>query len=88
VKPAQRPHFIAPDRVRAWGAVLDPADLQGYAGEVDLFPTQVADLGGPQPVPVGEQDHVRVTMAVTVAPDGLDQRLDLVSCVRKVSGYK
>jgi hypothetical protein len=59
------------------GAVLDPADVQGCAGEVNLVPTQVADLGSPQPVPVGEEDHRRVTMAVTVVPRGLEQGLDL-----------
>jgi hypothetical protein len=45
--------------------------------EVDLVPVQVADLGRPQPVPEGKQDHGRVTMAMPVALGGLDHCLDL-----------
>ena len=38
---------------------------------------EVADLGRPQPVPEGQQDHGGVAVAVPFAPGGLDQRLDL-----------
>ena len=61
----------------AGGAVLDPADVQHRAGEVDLVPAQVADLGRAQSMPEGQQDHGGVAVAVPVAPGGFDQRLDL-----------
>ena len=64
--------------MRARGAVLDPADVEDGAVEVDLVPAKVADLGSPQAVPVGQQDHGGVAVTVAVAPGGLDQRLDLV----------
>src|SRR5450631_2202140 len=51
--------------------------MEHCAVEVDLVPAQVADLGRPQPVPEGEQDHGRVTMAMPVALGGLDHCLDL-----------
>ncbi len=31
--------------------------MQATRGELDLVPLQVAHLGGPQPMSVGEQDH-------------------------------
>jgi hypothetical protein len=77
MKPPQRPQLVALDRGRARRAVLDPADVEQRAVEVDQVPTQIADLGGPEAVPVGEQDHGRVTMAVPVASGGLEQGLDL-----------
>jgi hypothetical protein len=45
--PAQDPHLVAKQRVRAWGAILDPAHMQDGGIEVDLIPTQVAQLGCP-----------------------------------------
>jgi hypothetical protein len=51
--------------------------VEHRAVEVDLVPAEVADLGSPQPVSVGEEDHRRVTMAVAVFPGGRKQGLDL-----------
>ena len=45
--------------------------------EVDCVPTEVANLGSPEAMPVGEQDHGGVAVAVAVAFGRLDQRLDL-----------
>jgi hypothetical protein len=64
--------------MRARGAVLDPADMEHAAFEIDLIPTKVADLGRPQPVPEGEQDHGGVAVTVPVALGRLDQLPDLV----------
>jgi hypothetical protein len=75
--PAQGPELVALDRMRAGCAVLDPADMEHGAIEVDLVPTQVADLGGAEAVPAGEEDHGRVTMAVTVAPGRLESWLSV-----------
>jgi hypothetical protein len=55
MQPAQSAELVALDRVGAWGAVLDPSDVEHGAVEIDLVPAQVADLGGPQAVPVGQQ---------------------------------
>jgi hypothetical protein len=46
MQPAQRPELVALERVGARGAVLDPADVEHCAAEVDLVPAQVADLCG------------------------------------------
>jgi hypothetical protein len=55
LKPAQGPHLIAEQRMCAWCAILDPPHMQDGGIEVDLIPTQIAQLGCPQPVP--ERQH-------------------------------
>jgi hypothetical protein len=60
--PAQRPELIALDRVCARGAVPAPADVRHRFVEVDLVPTEVAHLGRPRAVPVGQQDHGRAAV--------------------------
>src|SRR5262245_43125217 len=58
----------------ALGAVHVEATLR----ELDLLPLQVADLGGPQTVPIGDQDHRRIAMAVAAMLAGaVHQPLDL-----------
>jgi hypothetical protein len=59
----------------AWHAVLDPPHMQDRRSELDLVPTQVAQLGSPQPVPEGDQDHggVPVTVAVRLGRLGLNR---------------
>jgi hypothetical protein len=54
----QRPHFIADNRMRGRGALLDPADVQDSAGEIDLVPTQVDQFAGSEAVPVGTSTMV------------------------------
>jgi len=39
-------------------------NVQAALGEFDLLPLQVADLGGPQAMAVGHQDHGRVAMPI------------------------
>jgi hypothetical protein len=77
-EPAQRPQFVALYRVGARVAVLDAADVEHGAVEVDLVPAQVARFGRPEALPVGQQDHGRVPVTVPITSDCLDQRLDLV----------
>ena len=48
--------------MRAGGALLDPADVQGGRSEVHLLP-------------VGHKDHGGVSVVVTIVPGGLDQPL-------------
>jgi hypothetical protein len=52
--------------------------MQNGAVEIDLLPTKVHDLGGPQPMPKGDQDHRRIPMPVTVSPGRGHEGLDLV----------
>jgi hypothetical protein len=55
-------------------------DVQTAGIEFDLMPLQVAQLGGPEPVAVGQQNHGRVAVAVaTMLARGLDQPLDLTA---------
>jgi hypothetical protein len=48
--------------------------------EAHLVPAQVANLGRPEPVPKGDQDHGRIPMTVAVSLRGLDQGVDLAGC--------
>jgi hypothetical protein len=78
LKPAQRPQFIADNRVRRRRAALVAPDVHHAGGKVDLVPTQVNQFGDPQAVAIGDQDHGGVAVAVAVAvADSLDQPLDL-----------
>jgi hypothetical protein len=77
LEPSQRPKLVAKQRVRAAGAILDPPDMQHGGVELDLVPAQVAHLGRPKPVAVGEQDHGCIPVPVPIALGGLDQHLDL-----------
>ena len=61
----------------AWGALLDPADVQRGGPEVHLIPPQVHQFGGPQAVPVGHKDHRGVPVAPAVSRGGFHQPLDL-----------
>jgi hypothetical protein len=51
--------------------------MEHGAAEVDLVPAEVANLGRPEPVPEGDQDHGRVPMTVAVGLGGVDQGVDL-----------
>jgi hypothetical protein len=59
---AQRAQFLAPQRMRAGGAVLRPAHMQAAGGKLDLRPLQITQLRRPQAVAVAEQYHGRVAM--------------------------
>src|SRR5215467_9130396 len=66
------------DWVHTWDSVLDPVNVQAALGQLDLLPLQVADLGGPQTVAVGHQDHGRVAMPIAAMLSGaVHQPLDL-----------
>src|SRR6266853_3765485 len=54
--------------MRAWGAILDPPHMEHRAIEVDLVPAQVADLGRPEPMAEGHQDHGGVPVTVAGWP--------------------
>src|SRR5262249_10600544 len=64
--------------MHAGDSVLDPVNVQPALGQLDLLPLQVADLRGPQAVPVGDQHHGRIAMAVAAMLSGaVHQPLDL-----------
>ena len=74
----KRPHLVTADWMYAGDPVLDPVNVQAALGEFDLLPLQVADLGGPQTVPIGDQDHGCVAMPVAAMLSGaVHQPFDL-----------
>lgn len=55
------------------GAAFEPPDMQAAMGEVDGVPAQRHQLGRPQPVPVGDQHHGGIAVAVAILPASIDQ---------------
>jgi hypothetical protein len=55
------------------GALFNPPDVQRGGPEVDLIPPQFHQLGNPQAVPVGHQDH-RGTKVLPLIDYGLGQK--------------
>jgi hypothetical protein len=51
--------------------------MQPAMVEVDGIPAQRDELARPQPVPVGDQHHSSITVAVVILPGGPDQAGDL-----------
>src|SRR6516162_3225079 len=59
-------------------AALEPGDMEQTTREIDLAPFEPAQLADAQAVPVGDEDHRGITMAVATALASRgDQRLDL-----------
>src|SRR5258706_5948317 len=77
LEPTQRPELVTLERMDRWRATLHAPDMQARLIEVDLAPTEIADLGRPQATPVRDQDHDGVPMAVPVALGRGDQLIDL-----------
>jgi hypothetical protein len=63
--------------VGAWGALLDPTDVEGSRSELDLIPPQVHQFRRPQTVPISHEDHRAVAVTPTVSRSGFHQPLDL-----------
>jgi hypothetical protein len=63
----QRSQLVSYDRMNAGRALLDSTDVQRGRPKVHLIPAQVHQLGNPQAVPVGHQDHRGIPVAVAVA---------------------
>ena len=57
--------------------MLCPGDCECCGLEIDLGPLQVADLGRPQAVPEGQQDHGLIPVRPAIVSAALDQPLDL-----------
>jgi hypothetical protein len=76
LKTPQRPQLIAYNWMGAWGALLDPADVQRGGSDVHLIPSQVHQLGNAHAVSIGHEDHRGVPMAVAVALGGFHEPLD------------
>src|SRR5262249_8434731 len=74
------PHLVTADWVAAGDSILHPVNVQAALGRFDLLPFQVADLGGPQTVAIGDQDHGRVAMPIAaVLTRAVHQTLDLAA---------
>jgi len=70
---AQSPQLSPGQGMGRRGARLGPAHVQDAHLEIDLFPAQVRQLGRPEAVAEGQEDHG----CVPVARGRLDQPLDL-----------
>ena len=61
-----------------WDSALDPMNVQAAFRQLDLLPLQIADLGRPQTVAIGHQDHRRIAMAApTELAGAVHQTLNL-----------
>ena len=77
LEPAQRPQLAAGQRVDRLRAALEPADMQAAMGKIDGVPPQRDQLARPQAVPVGDQHHGGVAVAMAVLAGCRDQPSDL-----------
>ena len=57
-------------------SILDAGDMQAAVRQVDLVPSQGAQLRSSQPVPKGQQDHSRIPVPIAVVGSSLDARCD------------
>ena len=74
---AQSADLIATDRMHAWHSMLGSAHVQAALVEFDLMPFEAADFRSPQPVPISDQDHGCIAMAVpTDLAGGVHESLD------------
>jgi hypothetical protein len=69
-EPAQGPQLAARQRMHRFRAAFDAMDVNAAMGEVDGVPPQRHQLGRPQAVPISDQDHCRITMAVSIPRGG------------------
>src|SRR6516165_5963220 len=63
--------------MHAWHPALDAGDMQETMRQVYLLPPERAQFGRPEAMPVGQQDHGRVPMAMAVIPGSLHKPFDL-----------
>src|SRR5215467_7343310 len=59
------------------GATLEPPDMQAAMSKVDGVPPQRDELARSQSVPVGDQHHGGIAVAVAILPGSTDQAGDL-----------
>ena len=77
LEPAQRPQLAAGQRVDGLRAALEPAHMEAAMGKIDGVPAQRDQLARPQAMPVGDQDHGGVAVAIAVLASCRDQPIDL-----------
>jgi len=74
----QHPKLGTAERMHAVIAALEPRHMQSSSIQIDLLPLQRHQLADPEPVPVAQEDHRRIPLAVAPAlPCRLAQLLDL-----------
>src|SRR6516162_7471837 len=57
--------------MHGFGRALDSGNMDSAVGEIDRIPTQSNHFGCPQAMPVGDQDHRGVAMAVAILAGSL-----------------
>jgi hypothetical protein len=71
------PAVVTANLMRCRLAVFLARDVNRCGMEVDRVPSEFAYLGSPEAMPVGDEDHGGVPVAVAITFRGLDQPLDL-----------
>ena len=76
---AQGAQLATAKRVDALPPLLEPAHMQDALLEVDLIPPQGSQLTHPEYVPIADQDHGGIAMAIATRPraGGLQEEIDL-----------
>jgi len=69
---AQGSQLTAGNGMDSWRTILGSIDVQSAVTEVDRIPTQGHKLAYPQTMPIGDQDHGGVAVAMAVAAGGDD----------------
>jgi len=72
----QGAQLVALKGMGAGDPTLGPTDVHDGAIEAHLIPTQVAELGRPEPMAEGDEDNGRIPVTVAVSLGGLDQGVD------------
>ena len=71
------PALVTANLMRCRLAVLLARDVHRCGMEVDRVPSEFAYLRSPEAMPVGDEDHGGVPVAVSITFRGFDQLLDL-----------
>jgi len=74
---AQGSQLTAGNGMDSRRTILGSIDVQSTVTEIDRIPTQGHKLAYPQAMPIGDQDHGGVTVAMAVAVGGDNQAVDL-----------
>jgi hypothetical protein len=67
--PAQRSQFIAPDRMVAGRALLDPTNSQSPGVEIDLIPSQINKLSRTEASPIPQRRIGRLHSSRLLQPN-------------------